>query len=285
MPVAPQGPPPAQALPQGQLACPTEGVCQQASLHPRTWAPGPPAHTGPQSRAPWAPHPTSSTEEPDSVAEESQSPCAPGQCLLGGGGGGWNWAAGNRRQSIKPQKGVGTGLEGTVGPLSPKGAPALPGRRGLGRPWCCPLGPVLSAGDTEQGFGADAQGHSEPIRPCHHGWAPERHPGPPQVAPTLDLRVSAAGTVGSPGRGSPGGAGPEAGDPASIRAGICLPPLIPTLSFLAAPGDGLALSTGSAQSRAPEMQPRVRAPGCTPLPILGHGRKAPRGACRRSRPG
>lgn len=145
----------------------------------------------------------------------------PGAMPAWGWGRGRNWAAGNRRQSIKPQKGVGTGLKGTVGPLSPRGAPALPGRRGLGQPWRCPLGPVLSAGDAEQGLGAD-QGHSEPISPRHHGWAP----GP---------RVSAAGAVGSPGRGNPGGAGPEAGDSASIRAGICLPPLIPALSFPGSP--------------------------------------------------
>lgn len=42
MPMVPLGPAP--ALPQGQLACPTEGVCQRASLHPR--------HLGPQTPSP-----------------------------------------------------------------------------------------------------------------------------------------------------------------------------------------------------------------------------------------
>ena len=146
-----------------------------------------------------------------------------------------NWAAGNHRQSTKPRKGVGTGLEGRAGSLSPGGLQPCMGRRGLGRPWRCPLGPVPSAGDAEQGFGADAQGHSEPVSPCHHKWAPEGRLGPPWVALTPDLRGSATGTVGLPGRGSPGRAGPEAGDPASIRAGVCLPPLIPAPSFLGSP--------------------------------------------------
>lgn len=137
------------------------------------------------------------------------------------------------RPRARPARGNGTGQPGITGRASSYGRAWGQGWRGQRH--ARPLGLVPSAGDAEQGFRADAQGHSEPISPCHHGWAPEGRPGPPRVALTPDLRVSATGTVGSPGRGSPGGAGPEAGDPDSIRAGICLPPLTLAPSFLGSP--------------------------------------------------
>lgn len=163
-----------------------------------------------------------------------------------------NWVAGNLWQSIKPWKGVGTGLEGTAGSLSPGRLQSCTGRRGLGWPWRCPLGPVLSAGDTEQGFGADAQGHSEPVSPCHHRWAPEGRLGPPWVALTPDLRVSATGTEGYLDRGAQEEQGQrQVTRPPSGQASASHPSSRPPASW-AAPGDRLVLSTTSAQSRAPE---------------------------------
>lgn len=219
------------------------------------------------------PHPTSSTEEPDSVAEESQSPCAPapGRCLLGG------TELGSRESLAEHQamEGRGDRTGGDSGFPEPREAPVLHGQERPGAALALPPRPSPVCGRHRAGFRSRCPGPFRACQPLPPQVGTRGASGTPMGGPDTRSQGLCNWDRGLPGQGSPGGAGPEAGDPASIRAGVCLPPLIPAPSFLGSPRGQTGAQHNFSPVPGPRKQPGVRALGCAPLPILGHGGKAP----------